>query len=579
MQRALAFVSCLAAVCLALSLPAIDARADLSLNEVLYDPAGPDDGLEFVELWNPDTIAVSLAGILVESGDGARPGIWAPLFAGAPGDSVPPRQAFLIAGSALLSTIQNGPDAVRLSRAGVVLDLVGYGALASTELYEGAPAADAASGQSLARIEDGRDTDSNAADWAPEPAPTPGRANHPDVRLSIARGSATVEPEVPWPGGANLRVVVRNRGRLSVPAARWRIEIALHRAGEGDSAWSAALAPVCDGVTLAAEESASVRCAFTAPAAGRFDLRAVLIDASADAGVSAIADTALIRSRSTASPLAVNEIAFRDRGAGEWVELIALTPVPDIGAYALSDAGGRAFPIERGPAARPAAAGEIFLVAQTPDLVRAAHALPESLVLGCRGGWGALNDTDRDDGFADRVRVVDSLGVPCDVVPYRSSYAERDGSIERLGVTLPSDSPNSWAESIDPHAGTPGRANSLAAPPHGAGSRGALLLASTRVVRRRAGDSVASVVLAFGDDARGRRVRVLVHDLLGRPRRLLVDGQRVLGDAAFVWDGRDDAGAPVQAGIYIVRAETIPDGNEPARSGNLALTVIGPWER
>jgi hypothetical protein len=177
------------------------------------------------------------------------------------------------------------------------------------------------------------------------------------------------------------------------------------------------------------------------------------------------------------------------------------------------------------------------------------------------------------------VRIVDSLGVPCDVVPYSSGYAERDGSIERLGAALPSDAPNSWAESIDPHGGTPGRPNSLAAPARGGASRGALLLASTRVVRRRAGNSVAAVVLAFGDDARGCRVRVLVHDLLGRPRRLLVDGQRVLGDAAFVWDGRDDEGAPVPAGIYVVRAETIPDGNEPARSGNLALTVVGPWER
>ncbi len=87
---------------------------------------------------------------------------------------------------------------------------------------------------------------------------------------------------------------------------------------------------------------------------------------------------------------------------------------------------------------------------------------------------------------------------------------------------------------------------------------------------------MSPVVLAFGEVARGRRVRVFVHDLLGRPRRRLVDGQRVLGEAAFVWDGRDDAGEPVPAGTYVARAETIPDGAEPARSGNLALTVVGP---
>jgi flagellar hook assembly protein FlgD len=67
---------------------------------------------------------------------------------------------------------------------------------------------------------------------------------------------------------------------------------------------------------------------------------------------------------------------------------------------------------------------------------------------------------------------------------------------------------------------------------------------------------------------------VLVHDLLGRARRHLVDGQRVLGEAAFVWDGRDDEGAPVPAGAYIARAETVPDHGEPMRSGNLALSVL-----
>jgi len=105
---------------------------------------------------------------------------------------------------------------------------------------------------------------------------------------------------------------------------------------------------------------------------------------------------------------------------------------------------------------------------------------------------------------------------------------------------------------------------------------GRLLLAASRVLRRRPGAPVAPVVLAFGEVARGRRVRVFVHDLLGRPRRRLVDGQRVLGGAAFIWDGRDDAGEPVPAGTYVARAETIPDGAAPARSGNLALTVLGP---
>ena len=40
----------------------------------------------------------------------------------------------------------------------------------------------------------------------------------------------------------------------------------------------------------------------------------------------------------------------------------------------------------------------------------------------------------------------------------------------------------------------------------------------------------------------------MVHDLLGRVRRRLVDGQRILGDAALLWDGRDDRGEALPAG-------------------------------
>jgi len=384
---------------------------------------------------------------------------------------------------------------------------------------------------------------------------------------------------------ALLNVTVRNRGRLLIDAALWRVEAALRPAAAaegaaaagGDTAWAPDPAAVCPGVTIAPGESATVRCAIPTPARGRFDVRVTLRDlGSAAPADPAIADTAVILTRSGAGPLVVNEVAFRDRGAGEWVELNAREDVADLDGFTLTDAGGHAYAIDRGPTPRGAREGDLFLLAESPALVRAAYALPESLVLGCRGGWPSLNDAGDEDGFADRVRILDARGIPSDVVPYRSEYSERGGSLERLGAALPSASPGTWSESIDPRAGTPGRPNSVRAPEPGRGPAGMLLLAASRVLRRAPGAPVAPVVLAFGEVARGRRVRVFVHDLLGRPRRRLVDGQRVLGEAAFVWDGRDDAGEPVPAGTYVARAETIPDGTEPARSGNLALTVVGP---
>ncbi len=576
-RAAALFLPVALAVLAALAAPA-PARADLLLNEVLYDPDGPDEGLEFVELWNPDSSAISLDGVSIESGDGARPGSWTAIYEGVAGDSAQPRRAFLVSGPALRAPIQNGPDALRLTRAGIVLDLVGYGALGSPELYRGAPAADVSSGESLARVRDGMDTGSNAADWAAEPEPSPGRANHPDERLAIRRGSAALEPEVPWPGeAALLHLSVRNRGGRAIEAARWRVEAAVRRDAPGaDTTWPSAPTAMCVGASVAPGDSASVRCALLAPEPGRFDIRVVLRDLGAgESSGAALADTAVLLARSTAGPLAVNEIAFRDRGAGEWVELVARENVPDLGQFALADAGGRGYPIERGGSARSARTGDILVVAESPALLRASYALPDSVVLGCRGGWPALNDHDGDDGFADRVRVLDSLGILSDAVPYRAGYAERGGSIERLSVALPSASAGSWSESIDVRGGTPGRPNSVRAPASGSEPGGRLLLASSRVLRRDSGAVFAPVVLAFGAVARGRRVRVIVHDLLGRPRRRLVDGQRVLGEAAFVWDGKDDAGDPVPPGSYVARAETLPEGSEPGRSGSLALTVVG----
>jgi hypothetical protein len=275
----------------------------------------------------------------------------------------------------------------------------------------------------------------------------------------------------------------------------------------------------------------------------------------------------------------VNEFAFRDRGAGEWVELLVREAIPDLGAFAISDAGGVPRSIERGSAPRGARAGELLVVAESPALLRPAFALPESVVFGCRGGWPALNDADGNDGIADRVRIVGPGDIPSDAAPYGTDYSARGGSLERLGAAFPSASPGTWAESVDPRGGTPGRANSMRAAEDGSGRDGALLVASARSVRREPGAAVIPVVLRLTEGARGKRMRVRVRDLLGRPRRVLLDGQRVPGESAFLWDGRDDGGAPVPAGIYVVWAETLPDGSEPARTASLPLAVVERWPR
>ncbi|MGE5175541.1 MAG: lamin tail domain-containing protein [Hyphomicrobiales bacterium] len=553
------------------------ARADLVLNEVLYDPEGADTGAEFVELWNPDAEPRSLAGVTIEAGDGAHPDAWTTIFHGADGDTVRPRSAWLVAGAALTGALQNGPDAVRLLRDGAVLDLLGYGDLDAATLYEGAPAPDVGSGHALARAEDGRDTERNADDWRDEPAPTPGRANHPDARLSLVAGSTSIEPVVPWPGETvNVRARVASRGRLPIAAGRWRavVESADDLAPGGAEALGGQAWGLVEGVALAAGESTAVLASFAAPPPGPFRLR-LRLEAAAPGDTAApdLADTASVSGRTVAAPAVVSEIAFQDRGAGEWIELWLRDAVPAPGAIAIADAASPRRPLAAMPGAPPLAAGARIVVAQDRARLLARFPLDSALVFPVDGAWPALNDTDGPDGTADRVRVfVD--GIPSDDVAYDARAALRGRSLERLSPDLPGHDRGSWGESVDPLGGTPGRENSLRAPDGGEGRHGALLRASARVVRRDGG--APPLLLRLTPEARGRMLDVVVRDLLGREVRTLVRGQRFASEGAFAWDGRGDDGAPVPPGLYVVSAEARAETSLPPKRTALAVAVAPP---
>ncbi|MGH7681722.1 MAG: FlgD immunoglobulin-like domain containing protein, partial [Candidatus Eiseniibacteriota bacterium] len=537
-----------------------------------------------------DPVALALDGLTIEAGDGARPGSWEVIWRGTAGVLAPPGAPFLIAGDALVGALQNGPDALRLSRNGVVLDLLGYGELSSAALYEGAPAPDVGSGQSLARVRDGIDGNDNAADWAVESEPTPGLANHPDIRLRISRSGLSPSPEVAWPGETiSLRACVRNTGRLRVEGGRWRLDAEWARDEvDGAGLVTAVTAAVADsnatwigaasraGVAIDSGDSATLLLEIAAPAPGawRCRVRMVSLDDSA-AVASDLAlrpDTLEVPVRSVAGPAVVTEFAFRDAGAGEWIELWFRDPVDDVGAISIADAVSSPRPIDRGAETRPVPAGALLVIAQDPALVRERFALPDSLVLGVTGGWPSLNDTDGDAAIADRVRILAVGRVPCDAVPYRAAASTRGASVERLSVDLPSAAAGTWAECINPKAGTPGRENSMRAPSGTAASRGPLLIAGGRVVRRGQGAAVP-VVLRTTPAARGRRLTVRVHDLLGRPVRTLVEGQRFASDGAFVWDGKDDRGDPVTPGLYVIRAEALPENDAAIRASSVPMAV------
>src|SRR6185295_7393006 len=160
--------------------------------EVLYDAVGDDTGHEFVELFNATALPASLAGVRLEAGDGSGPGRWSLRWTGLAADSIAAFGRFVVGGAQVVPApdaiaaldLQNGPDAVRLVWPDGAVEVVGYGVHDFAEYFCLAPALDAPSGQSLARIPDDADLGGNAADLKPA-TPSPGAPNQSRRDLAL----------------------------------------------------------------------------------------------------------------------------------------------------------------------------------------------------------------------------------------------------------------------------------------------------------------------------------------------------------------------------------------------------------
>ncbi len=197
--------------------------AKVVINEVQYDPTvtGSETAYEWVELYNPGTTPVSLAGWQIADGQSADALPEADLAAGAflvlaagqgfaelfPGYSGP----VVVLGGSIGNGLGNSGDQVRLlAPGGELVDGLSYGDNAG---LLSPPAPDVAAGHSLERVPAGKDTDT-AGDWLDQPAPSPGAAAG-DLRPTEAPTAA------PLPTLATGAVVVLNEHLPAPRAVDW----------------------------------------------------------------------------------------------------------------------------------------------------------------------------------------------------------------------------------------------------------------------------------------------------------------------------------------------------------------------
>ncbi len=528
------------------------ARGQVCINEVLYDPAGPDAGAEFVELYNSSSQIVSLSGWRLEAGNGAAPGDWRVQWQGEAGQAVRPGAFFLVAGESVAGaadaraalSLQNGPDAVRLVGPAGLADLLGWGTHAYAEFYEGVAAPDAPSGWSLARVPDGQDSGSNAADFMARPWPSPGRPNAAAglLELSDLRCDPPVlDEDTP----ALVEATVRNPGLepIALEGLTWGLD--------------------CGGLSIAEaapptgrlQPASEAVCRWTLEAPGDLPAGVVRLVARAVGNGSEIGPLE-VPLRIGRGAVAISEIQYDPApGEGEWVELCNLSAeaVP-IGGWSVRDASGHTTAID--PSAEALEPGGCALLAEDADGLRARWPdLAGAVILERTGAWPGLNNSlDRDLGYADEVLLAGADGIATDYVRYSP------GGLDGGGVSL-----ERWIEEgrlVEPRlliacasagGATPG---AVRGPP---GARGEWLEPHPSPFAPDAGDGarLCSVRVPAPPGGAGQ-LSAAIYSLAGHHVATLCAAAQVLGPSVLLWDGRDGAGQRQCTGLYLVRIELAP---------------------
>lgn len=522
------------------------------ISEVFYDAPGDDEGVEFVELFNPGAAPCDLTGVKLEAGDGAGAGRWTTRWTAPAGTVVAPGARYLIGGARVTPTpdavvelsLQNGPDAVRIVWPDGAAEVVGYGALGWPEYFCGAPAIDVASGQSLARIPDDSDLGGNAVDFRAA-GPSPGRANLPRRRADWVAGRLAIIPEQPPPAtAARLHGSVRNAG--AEPWSPGELEVVVTEVRDGAPGLVTRIplgAGAMPGDTLDLDVS------IQGLGAGAVTLRLGL-ELTGEEGPPSLDS---LRVRVGAGPVEITEVQFHPaHGEGEWVEIANRTHgALDLRGHTLLDRSDtRGVP---DTAARCPAESLCVLAQNRPALLAAYPELDPSRVWSVRP-WPALNNSNDETGTADAVRWRDADDLPSDRVDYSATWAPSGVPIERAAD-------GAWRASLDP-GGSPGRPGREPSP-----IAGVFALARPVV---RSSDGAARMIWFLPWPTSD--IRVDAYDLSGRHAGVLLPSTRVASRGE-----RNLPIAPLQPGLYVLLLRAQAPSGDSTLAARRVLRVAGRW--
>ncbi len=173
----------------------------------------------------------------------------------------------------------------------------------------------------------------------------------------------------------------------------------------------------------------------------------------------------------------------------------------------------------------------------------------------------------------DTIILRDPTGRIIDRVAYEGVVIESQHvSLERVSPDRPSEDLSNWYRSTDVSGMTPGRVNSLFSEYRPAKSE----LSVTPNPFSPDGDGHEdAAMIAYRLPETISTLRIRIYDVMGRCIKTLRSGNLSGSEGVVIWDGLDDSGKPVQIGIYIVHLEALGKNRNALVETQTTLVVAG----
>nr|MDK2851580.1 hypothetical protein [Candidatus Cloacimonadota bacterium] len=502
-----------------------DLFAAVVINEVCYDPPGADLGMEWIELYNPTPENIDLTGSKIYSGGSSyqldfvfpyfvlRPG----RFVLIGGDQVPNRHfthnfSFQNGGSA--------SDGIRFVNAdSTYTDTVIYdtpnenGLLDDSGNIAMSLAEDAPEGSSLARIKDGLDSDLCALDFRVELNPTPGMLNR--VQVDYALSDAQYNPEI---AGAFLNIQLCN---LSNFAPNHTAYFSLYNGAQ--LIHEEEISPLDGGenrqLTIWLEESFELLFAEIILEDDPNELNNVLY-------ISSLGSEGL-------APIFSEIYAVPQSTEQEWIEVFSPAAKKTYQDYIIYDAAENSIRFSLPPIPG------YFVLCRDPESLLARYPqCPPAAVIQA-SGWATLNNNGDNLILLseENEEILDSMS-------YSSADAISGMALQRVMNSNSADewrlgTPNPGQENIVGHADIPEHNSKLK------------VFGSPCDPRKS-----EEIKISHKFSGSAIRANCSIYDLSGRKLRQIADNELLSPEGVITWDGKDNRGAFVKRGLYIILWES-----------------------